>query len=84
MAITRLSSVDSRVDSLAEEMYEHFLREAGEYNNPEELYAIATAVADRFKDQIEQSRRRNLDDLGSLGRSSRSQGRADQRKIDSK
>lgn len=52
-------SVRSRINSLSEELYDHFLREASDFANPDEWYETATAVADRFKELILQSRDKN-------------------------
>lgn len=50
----------SRIDRLSEDTYEHFLRESGDFTNPEEWHEIAMAVADQFKDLIVQSQKRYL------------------------
>ena len=67
MAVTRPAIFDPRVDHLAEQVYDHFLREAGDYTNPDEWYEIAAAVADRFKETIQQSRDRNMFRAGPSG-----------------
>ena len=64
MAITRPEVLESKINYLVEELYDHYLREAGDYNDPKEWHEIATAVANRFKNQIEQSEQRNMDLTG--------------------
>ena len=60
MTTMRPDWADSRINYLAEEMYDHFLREASDYSNPDEWYEIAMSVADRFKERLQQSRERNM------------------------
>jgi len=55
-----------RVKALGEEIYEFFLREAGEYSNPNEWYELAMGVAYQFQEMIRLSARRNLVTLSSL------------------
>src|SRR5208282_4037741 len=55
-----------RVKALGEEIYEFFLREAGEYSNPNEWYELAMGVAYQFQEMIRLSARWNLVTLSSL------------------
>ena len=50
----------SRIDRLGEDVYDHLLREAGDYTNPGEWYEIAVGVVERLKKLIVQSREVNM------------------------
>ena len=50
----------SQVNDIAEDVYEHFLRETCECVNGGEWYEMAFAVADRFRKLIVDSQERNM------------------------
>lgn len=60
MVIKQTDSRDSRINRMPEDLYDHFLREAGDCTDPEQWYEDAVTVADRFKELVLQSRERNI------------------------
>jgi hypothetical protein len=50
---------ETRIHRLGEDVYEYFLREAGDFTDPEEWYGVALRVADHFHDEILRSAIRN-------------------------
>jgi hypothetical protein len=57
------SHLNSRIEQLAEDTYEHFLRESCRCVNEGEWYEVAFAVADRFRNLIVDSQERNEQSL---------------------
>jgi hypothetical protein len=53
-------TLDPRVDQLAEDSYEHFLRESVTCVTEGEWYEMALAVAGRFRDLIVAAKGRNM------------------------
>jgi hypothetical protein len=60
-------SVESKIKKinwLGDRVYDCFLKEVGDYSNPEEWYEVALTVADRFKGLILQSRDKHMIRIG--------------------
>lgn len=54
------TSVSEAANRLSEDVYDHLLRESGDFTNPCEWYEIAIVAADRLKELILESRDRNM------------------------
>lgn len=52
-------TANSKIVKLSDDIYEHFLREAGDITMADEWYGIGLAVADRFKQLMIESMERN-------------------------
>lgn len=52
----KTSDVRARVNRLADEVYDCFLREAGAFTDSDEWYEVAMAIPDRFMELVSESR----------------------------
>lgn len=53
------TALGSKIDAMSEDVYDYFLREAGDITMADEWYEMALAVADRFKRLIVESMEKN-------------------------
>jgi hypothetical protein len=60
IGVKMMVAMETKIQHLGEDVYEHFLREAGDCTDPEEWYQMALAVAELFRQEILHSADRNM------------------------
>ncbi len=60
--------IQARISRLGEDVYEHFLRQAGDCADPEEWYTVAIQASEMFCDQIVQSQIKGGNNRGGKSR----------------